>query len=309
MLESHASEQAAKQLNTVFDFVRWLVSQFNQSEVYFGHGTDNPWDEAYSLVYQALNLAVDPNDKIDQCQLTDDEKQRILAWAEQRINHQVPLAYLTNTAWFCGKAYYVDERVLVPRSPIGELIQNQFAGIVEQQPNRILDLCTGSGCIAIACAYAFSEAEVDAVDISVEALEVCDNNIEHHAMWHNVTPIQSDVFSGVQGQKYDLIVSNPPYVDAEDMADLPSEFHHEPELGLAAGVDGLSIVNTILAEAADHLTENGVLIVEVGNSLVHMEQAYPGVEFDWIEFNNGGIGVFKFTRSQLIQYRDAFVKE
>ncbi|EWH09888.1 methylase [Catenovulum agarivorans DS-2] len=309
MLESQAAEQACKQLNTVFDFVRWLVSQFNQSDVYFGHGTDNPWDEAYSLVYQAIGLPVDPKDKIDQCNLTDTEKQTIVAWAEQRINQQVPLAYLTNTAWFCGKAYYVDERVLVPRSPIGELIQNQFDGLIPQAPQRILDLCTGSGCIAIACAYAFPQAEVDAVDISSDALEVCEMNIEHHGMWQQVIPIQSDVFSGVAEQKYDVIVSNPPYVDAEDMADLPSEFHHEPELGLAAGVDGLSIVNTILSEAAEHLSENGVLIVEVGNSLVHMEQAFPGVEFNWIEFKHGGIGVFMFTRSQLLQYRDAFVQE
>ena len=200
--------------------------------------------------------------------------------------------------------FYVDERVLIPRSPFAELIHNRFSPWLAEPEsvNRILDLCTGSGCIAIALAQTFAEAQVDAVDISYEALEVADINITDYQLSDRVLPIQSDVFSGVPGQKYDLIVANPPYVDAEDMADLPREFHHEPELGLASGHDGLDVTRTILSEAADHLTDNGLLFVEVGNSMVHMDALYPNAPFEWVEFEQGGFGVFVISKKQLVEY-------
>ncbi|WP_017445649.1 50S ribosomal protein L3 N(5)-glutamine methyltransferase [Gayadomonas joobiniege] len=306
MLEESQQSSVVTELKTVFDMVRWLASSFNHAEVYFGHGTDNSWDEAYSLVYQALGLHQAPNAQVDNARLLEEEKLRIFDWAIQRINEQKPLAYITNTAWFCDFPFYVDERVLVPRSPLAELIQSQFFGYIESQPQRILDLCTGSGCIAIACAHQFPEAEVDALDLSQDALNICEINVEQHGLWQRVFPIQSDVFSAVSGQKYDLIVSNPPYVDQEDMEDLPNEFRHEPEMGLAAGEDGLDIVRTILRQGADHLTDDGVLIVEVGNSQVHIEANFPDVEFNWIEFKNGGHGVFSFTRAELISYQASF---
>jgi len=196
--------------------------------------------------------------------------------------------------------------VLVPRSPIAELINNRFAGLVQQPPATILDMCTGSGCIAIACAYAFPEAEVDAADISVDALAVAEQNIEEHGLIHQVTPLRSDLFRNMPPMRYDLIVSNPPYVDEDDMGDLPNEYRHEPELGLAAGSDGLKLVRRILACAPDYLSDNGVLICEVGNSMVHMMEQYPDVPFTWLEFDNGGDGVFMLTKQQIIDAQHHF---
>jgi ribosomal protein L3 glutamine methyltransferase len=252
----------------------------------------------------ALSLPIDAPKELMHARLTSTEKNRLAELIAERINDCTPVPYLTNTAWFAGMPFYVDERVLIPRSPFAELINNRFAPWLEEPSSvtRILDLCTGSACIAIALAQAFEDAQVDAVDISYEALEVADINISDYMLNDRVLPIQSDVFSGVPGQKYDLIVANPPYVDAEDMADLPREFHHEPELGLASGHDGLDVTRTILAEAAEHLTDNGLLFVEVGNSMVHMEELYPGAPFEWIEFEQGGLGVFVISKQQLVNY-------
>lgn len=243
--------------------------------------------------------------------LTASERHRIVERVIRRVNERIPVAYLTNKAWFCGHEFYVDERVLVPRSPIGELIENRFAGLIPEKPRHILDMCTGSGCIAIACAYAFPDAEVDAVDISHDALAVAEQNIEEHGLIHHVTPIRADLFRELPPVQYDLIVTNPPYVDAEDMDDLPGEYHHEPELGLAAGSDGLKLVRRILACAPGYLSENGVLICEVGNSMVHMMEQYPDVPFTWLEFNNGGDGVFMLTRQQIVdaQHHFSFYKD
>ncbi|MDN0123663.1 50S ribosomal protein L3 N(5)-glutamine methyltransferase [Yersinia aleksiciae] len=293
-------DEAVNELHTIQDMLRWAVSRFNAANIFYGHGTDNPWDEAVQLVFPSLFLPIDTPEDMRSARLTSSERHRIVERVIRRVNERIPVAYLTNKAWFCDMEYYVDERVLVPRSPIGELINNRFDGLIRHQPKHILDMCTGSGCIAIACAYAFPEAEVDAVDISNDVLAVTEHNIEQHLMEHQVTPIRSDLFRDLPPIKYDLIVTNPPYVDADDMADLPQEFRFEPELGLAAGSDGLKLARRILACAPDFLQDDGVLICEVGNSMVHLMDQYPDVPFTWLEFDNGGDGVFMLTKQQLI---------
>ncbi|WP_077338128.1 50S ribosomal protein L3 N(5)-glutamine methyltransferase [Pseudocolwellia agarivorans] len=297
-----------EQLNTTGDFVRFATSQFNQADLYFGHGTNNAWDEAISLIMFTLNLPESLFEQVFSCQLTSDEKNDVLSIIEKRIVEEIPAAYLTNQAVFANLPFYVDQRVLVPRSPIGELIENRFVNLIDENsvPHRILDLCTGSGCIAIACAYAFPEAEVDAVDLSIDALNVANINIENHGLSEQVIPIQSDVFSGVEGQVYDLIVTNPPYVDQDDVDSLPQEYLHEPEMGLGCGEDGLDIVRKILAESAAHLSENGILICEVGNSQIHVASVYPEVPFKWLTFEHGGHGVFMLTKAQLEEFSDIF---
>ena len=299
-------DEAVSELHTIQDMLRWSVSRFSAAEIWFGHGTDNPWDEAVQLVLPTLYLPLDIPEQMYRARLTSSERQRIVERVIRRVNDRIPVAYLTNKAWFCGHEFYVDERVLVPRSPIGELINAQFAGIISGQPQHILDMCTGSGCIAIACAYAFPEAEVDAVDISTDALAITEQNIAAHGLDHQVTPIRADLFRELPKTQYDLIVTNPPYVDAEDMDDLPDEFRHEPELGLAAGSDGLKLVRRILACAPDYLTADGVLVCEVGNSMVHMIDQYPDVPFTWLEFENGGDGVFMLTRDQIVAAQHHF---
>jgi ribosomal protein L3 glutamine methyltransferase len=203
-------------------------------------------------------------------------------------------------------SFIVDERVLIPRSPIGELIEKRFEPWLAADPARILDLCTGSGCIGISCADVFPNAEVVLADLSFEALEVANQNIERHGLEERVYSVQGDGFAGLPNQRFDLIVSNPPYVDAEDFADMPEEFHHEPELGLACGDDGLDLVRRMLAEAADHLNDKGLLIVEVGNSQVHVQDLYPEVDFAWLEFARGGHGVFMLTAEQCRQHQGLF---
>ncbi|GKW23808.1 50S ribosomal protein L3 N(5)-glutamine methyltransferase [Pectobacterium polonicum] len=299
-------DEAVSELHTIQDMLRWAVSRFNAANVYYGHGTDNPWDEAIQLVLPSLYLPLDIPEDMYTSRLITSERQRIVERVIRRVNERIPVAYLTNKAWFCGLEFYVDERVLVPRSPIGELINNYFDEQLPKTPNLILDLCTGSGCIAIACAQAFPEAEVDAVDISSDALAVTEQNIQQHGLEYRVTPIRSDLFRDLPAIRYDLIVTNPPYVDEEDMSDLPQEFRFEPELGLAAGNDGLDLVRRILACAPDYLSDDGVLICEVGNSMVHLIEQYPEIPFTWLEFDNGGDGVFMLTQSQLVDCKDHF---
>ncbi|EOS96173.1 50S ribosomal protein L3 N(5)-glutamine methyltransferase [Erwinia tracheiphila] len=299
-------DEAVSELHTIQDMLRWSVSRFAAAELWYGHGTDNPWDEAVQLVLPTLYLPLDIPEDMRNARLTSSERHRIVERVIRRINERIPVAYLTNKAWFCGHEFYVDERVLVPRSPIGELINERFTAILPQEPTHILDMCTGSGCIAIACAYAFPQAEVDAIDISPGALAVTEQNIEQHGMEHHVTPIRSDLFRELPKTPYDLIVTNPPYVDEDDMSDLPGEYRHEPELGLAAGSDGLKLVRRIIACAPDYLSEQGVLICEVGNSMVHMVEQYPDVSFTWLEFSNGGDGVFMLTREQIVAAQHHF---
>ena len=298
----------SQQLHTIGDFIRFATSTFNHADLYFGHGHDNAWDEAITLVTHTLNLPSELTEHIMQCRLLDDEKQQILSLVERRIDEEIPAAYLINQAYFAGLPFYVDERVLVPRSPIAELIEQRFSTIIgdEKPVSRILDLCTGSGCIAIACASFFPEAEVDAADLSIDALDVAQINIENHGLTEQVIPIQSDVFSGLEGQQYDLIVTNPPYVDSDDVASLPTEFQHEPEMGLGCGDDGLDIVRKILAESASYLADDGWLICEVGNSQIHVEAVYPEVDFHWLTFERGGHGVFAISKAQLTQNTAVF---
>lgn len=293
-------------LRTLRDYIRWAVSRFQAEELFFGHGTDNAWDEARQLVLGALHLPWEMADSYLDCRLEDDERERLQQLLQRRIEERVPTAYLLGQTWFCGLPFIVDERVLIPRSPIGELIERRFEPWLARQPARILDLCTGSGCIGIACAYEFMDAEVVLADLSFDALEVANRNVEHHGLEDRVYTVQSDGFDGLPKQRFDLIVSNPPYVDAEDFADMPQEFHHEPALGLACGEDGLDLVRRILAQAADHLTETGTLVVEVGNSQVHVEALYPEVEFTWLDFNQGGHGVFLLAASQCREHQALF---
>lgn len=306
LLEEIQACTVVEDLATIQDMMRWAYSYFNASDLYYGHGYDNAWDEAQQLVLAALYLPADVPEAMYQSRLTLVEKERVIRLIETRLGTRQPVAYLTNSAWFCGSEFYVDERTIVPRSPIGELIMQKFAGLIDHEPKRILDMCTGSGCIAIACAQQFLEAEVDAVDLSLDALDVAQINIERHGLAERVFPISSDLFNDIPQDKYDLIVTNPPYVDEEDLDDMPQEFHFEPEMSLGSGADGLDITKRILAQAADYLTDNGVLVCEVGNSMVHLIEQFPTVPFNWIEFKNGGLGVFSLTRAQLVEYRHLF---
>lgn len=307
MLDEQHIQEAVEELVTLGDMLRWGTSVFNQSEVFYGHGNDNAWDEAVALALHVLALPVDSKDTILTTRLLKRERQIIAQLYAQRINERLPVAYLTNVAWFAGLQYYVDDRVLVPRSPIAQMIESSFEPWLNNKPvYRALDLCTGSGCIAIAMAHQFVEAEVDAIDISHEALEVANINIFEHGVENRVIPLQSDLMNEVLREQYDLIVSNPPYVDQEDMDSLPREFIHEPELGLAAGWDGLDLVKRILVDALNCLNDGGILVVEVGNSQIHMEQQFPEVDFHWVDFEFGGHGVFVLTKAQLQTHHQIF---
>lgn len=290
------------QLSTIADFIRFSYSRMNSEKLFFGHGTDNAWDESVALVLQTLNLPWDFARDLWGCALTEDERTRVLDNIEARISDRTPLAYLTKQAYFCGLKFYVDERTLVPRSPIAQLISNGFEPWLLSEPSRVMDLCTGSGCIGIATALVFEDAKVDLLDISPDALNVARINIDAFDLQDRVTAIESDCFSALDASfehQYDLIVSNPPYVDAEDIASMPDEFRQEPMLGLASGADGLDFTRRMLAGARRFLSDQGVLIAEVGNSWEALELAFPELEFTWLDFEHGGHGVFMLTADQL----------
>lgn len=298
---------AIEELVTIRDLIRWAVTEFEKAGIYYGHGMGNALDEAVFIILSALKLPLNITESYFESRLTRAEREMVLKLYYRRITERTPAAYLTNEAWFAGLKFYVDEHVLVPRSPIAELIEKQFEPWIEpDKVERILDLCTGSGCIGIASAYAFEWAEVDLADISPEAIEIAQKNIENHQLQEQVTVYQSDLFSALEGQKYDIIVSNPPYVDAIDMSILPDEFKQEPELGLAAGEDGLDLVKVILKQAANYLNPEGILVVEVGNSQFALEELLPEVGFYWLEFERGGQGVFLLTYEQLKEYQPFF---
>jgi ribosomal protein L3 glutamine methyltransferase len=295
------------ELSTIRDLIRWSVSRFNEAGIFYGHGTENAWDEAVALIVHSLHLPNDINPAVMDARVTSKEREEIYNLIQRRVQDRVPLPYLTHEAWFAGESYFVDERVLIPRSPIAELIQNQFQPWIEPESvHQILDLCTGSGCIAIACAKAFPDAKVVAGDISSDALAVAKINVLRHEVEEQVELHQSDLFAELPEKKYDIIVSNPPYVDAEDMSSLPNEYHHEPELGLAAGASGLDVALRILKNALRYLSPNGILIIEVGNSEYALAEQFPDVPFTWLEFQNGGGGVFLLTAKELKQYVGKF---
>lgn len=290
------------ELHTIRDFIRWSVSRFYEAGLHYGHGTDNAWDEAVALVLHTLHLPNDINPTVLDANITQSEREALSTIIQRRVKERIPVAYLTHEAWFAGMSFFVDERVLIPRSPIAELIEKEFQPWLEHHSiNDILDLCTGSGCIAIACAKAFPDAHIDASDISADALAVAKINLLRHEVEEQITLYQSDLFDALPQKKYDIIVSNPPYVDAEDMASLPKEYHHEPRLGLAAGEQGLDITLRILQEAVNYLNPQGVIIIEVGNSEYALAEQFPEIPFTWLEFERGGGGVFLLTAKQLLE--------
>jgi ribosomal protein L3 glutamine methyltransferase len=297
-------------LITIGDWIRFTMSECHRNDVFLGHGTDNIWDEAEYLVFQALDLPVlmstAHKQVVYQSRLLPSESQKLDQWVTLRAHHAKPLPYISNMAWFAQMPFYVDERVLIPRSPFAELIEKRFAPFVSKQftPSHILDMCTGSGCIAVVLANAFDEAAVDAVDIDMDALEVASINIANYQLEERVYPIQSDVFDELAGQTYDLIIANPPYVDAQDMADLPQEYRHEPEHALASGVDGLDLTMQIVTQAVEHLCDDGWLFVEVGNSEVNFAERFKDLQVSWCELEQGGSGIFAISKAQLIAQQD-----
>jgi len=295
------------ELKTIRDLMRWGASCFNQAGLSFGHGTDNVFDEALVLVSHALHLPLQFPEHYLAAHVTAEERDAAMALIQQRIETRKPAAYLTHEAWFAGLPFYVDERVLVPRSPLAERIEHGFEPWLQSDAiERVLDLCTGSGCIAIACAAHFENAHVDAVDICDDALAIARRNVARHDLQDWVQVIKSDLFGAVEMRRYQMIISNPPYVSSEEMQQLPDEYHHEPEIGLVAGKEGLDVVIRILGQAVSHLEADGILVVEVGNSRELLCECFPDVPFLWLEFERGGHGVFLLDAQQVQQYQPLF---
>jgi ribosomal protein L3 glutamine methyltransferase len=288
---------------TVEQLIQHGAAALDRAQVCFGHGSDNAWDEAAELVFFGAGLRHEDAPAAYSNTVSEQQRGEILRLFDRRIRERVPAAYLTRRMWFAGVELYVDERVLVPRSPIAELIEARFEPWIEADGvGSVLDIGTGSGCIAIAAALALPHARVDAADVSDDALAVAAVNISRHGLDGRVRAVRSDVFDALGGRRYDVIVSNPPYVGAQEMSGLPDEYHREPELGLRAGEDGLDIVRRILAGAAEHLAPGGILIVEVGNSEDALVAAYPDVPFTWLEFERGGGGIFLLSAADIERY-------
>ncbi|ANE55868.1 50S ribosomal protein L3 N(5)-glutamine methyltransferase [Methylomonas sp. DH-1] len=294
-------------LSSIRDYIRWAASRFAEHKVFLGHGTVTPLDEAAAIVLHTLHQPYDLADSYLDSVLTMAERQQVAELVERRIVERKPSAYLTHEALFAGLSFYVDERVLVPRSPIAELIAERYEPWVDEtQVFNILDLCTGSACIAIACAYAFPEAQVDAVELSDAALAVARINVDKHQLAEQVELYQSDLFEKLPAKPYDIIVSNPPYVAIAEWESLPPEFHAEPALGFKGGEHGLDLVLRILADAGRYLAEHGILVVEVGSSAQTLQDMFPEVPFHWLEFERGGDGVFLLTAEQVSAYHQLF---
>lgn len=286
------SEHPVEQLFTSRDLIRWGASRFAAAGLAFGHGSDNPLDEAYHLVLHSLGLGFDLPDGYLDARLTRDERQQALDLLQRRIDERMPAPYLTGEAWFAGLPFNVDERVLVPRSPIGELIEAEFQPWLEDRdPLRILDLGTGSGAIAVACAVMFPDAEVVATDVSEEAMAVARSNAERHAVGERVKFVNSDLYESLAGERFDLIVTNPPYVCSDELAGLEPEYRYEPDIAFSGGNDGLGLVETLIMQAPGHLNPDGLVVIEVGHTCFALEDRWPEMPIEWVDLQRGGLGV------------------
>ena len=293
---------ARQNLLTLRDVLRFAVSRFNAAQLVFGHGTDNAYDEAVYLILHTLHLPLDRLEPFLDARLTEPELEQVLEVIRRRVDERVPAAYLTQEAWLGDFRFFVDERVIVPRSYISELLRNQLAPWVDDadQIGSALDLCTGSGCLAILLAHAFPNADIDAVDLSADALAVAQHNVADYGLDDRVQLIRSDLFANLRDKQYDLIISNPPYVNASSMEVLPDEYRHEPEMALGSGDDGLDATRRILAEAPAHLSDGGLLIVEIGHNRDELEAAFPTLPFTWLEVTSGDEFVFMLSKEQLL---------
>jgi len=298
---SNYFSEAAQNLHTVRDHLRFAVSRFNQAKLFFGHGSSDAYDEAVYLILHTLHLPLDRLEPFLDAHLTDSERSEVLNIIHRRVEHRIPAAYLTHQAFLGEFGFYVDERVIVPRSFIAELLQEQLSPWIAEpeEIDSVLDLCTGSGCLAILAAHAFPYASVDAVDLSSAALAVAERNVADYHLQDRVSLIESDLFAKLDNKRYDLIVSNPPYVDAASVAALPQEYLHEPKLALGSGDDGLDATRLILKHAAQHLTENGILVVEIGHNRDVLEAAYPSLPFTWLDVSAGDQLVFMLHKNDL----------
>lgn len=302
------AEHAAEHLKTLRDVMRYAITQFTRANLFFGHGTFTPHDEAAYLVLQGLDLPIDQLEPYLDAALLPEERLRLVGFIHERIQTRKPLPYILKRAWLAGVPFYVDERVIVPRSYIAELLNTQIVSAddlsIITDPyaiTSVLDLCTGSGCLAILAAHTFPEAAIDAVDLSPDALAVAQINVDDSLHKDRIALYQGDLFGPLKGKKYDLIITNPPYVDAEDMTDMPPEYLHEPRMALAAGDDGLDLVNRILREAPDYLNEGGIMVLELGYSAAALVEQYPDIDFNWMDTENSTGEVFWVTREQLVE--------
>ncbi len=294
-------EQAQTELSTLRDLLRFAVSRFNEAQLFFGHGADNAWDEAAYLLLHSLHLPLERLEPFLDATLTSDERAAVLRVIDRRIRERLPVAYLTNEAWLGEYRFYVDQRVIVPRSFIAELLREQLTPWIDDAHavTAVLDLCTGSACLAILAAHAFPAARIDAVDISAEALAVARRNVDDYDLAAQIRLVEGDLFAGLRSKRYDLIIANPPYVNAASMATLPEEYRREPELALASGPDGLDLTRAILAGARQHLRPNGLLVVEIGHNRDALEAAFPATPFTWLDTSAGDQYVFLLHRDEL----------
>ncbi|MEN9724860.1 MAG: ribosomal protein glutamine methyltransferase [Pseudomonadota bacterium] len=295
------AQQLTDSLFTIRDWLRYSVSRLEESGVFFGHGTDNAYDESVWLVMSALHLPLDTLDNFLDARITKEEAKHLAHLIERRVTERVPTAYLLREAWLKGFKFYVDERVIVPRSFIAELLEDSLTPWIEypEMVESAADICTGSGCLGVLLAHAFPNASVDVVDISPDAIAVANINIKNYALEDQITAVQSDMFSGLKGKKYDLIISNPPYVDAPAMSALPQEYRNEPQIALGSGVAGLDHTHILLKEAKKYLNDDGILVVEIGHNRDALLDAYPELPFTWLDVESGNEFVFLLTKEQL----------
>ena len=295
------AQQLTDSLLTIRDWLRYSVSRLEESGVFFGHGTDNAYDESVWLVMSALHLPLDTLDNFLDARITKEEAKHLAHLIERRVTERVPTAYLLREAWLKGFKFYVDERVIVPRSFIAELLEDSLAPWIEypEMVESAADICTGSGCLGVLLAHAFPNASVDVVDISPDAIAVANINIKNYALEDQITAVQSDMFSRLKGKKYDLIISNPPYVDAPAMSALPQEYRNEPQIALGSGVAGLDHTHILLKEAKKYLNDDGILVVEIGHNRDALLDAYPELPFTWLDVESGNEFVFLLTKEQL----------